>query len=321
MLLAASALIFGLVLLVYSADRFIAGAAVTARYLGVSSMVIGLIIIGFGTSAPEMVVSAVASWRGNSELALGNAVGSNITNTSLVLGIGILVAPLLVSSQTVRREFPLLIAVTFLALLLMLDGRQSRLDGIILLSLMAVVTLWMGWLGTRQAGTSDPLHEEILQEIPSEMSRAAAFGWLAFGIVMLPLASHFMVYGATEIAHALGVSDVVIGLTIVALGTSLPEVAATIASALKKEHDLLLGNIVGSNIFNLLGVLGISATVNPYWLPAGFLEHDYFFMTVLTLSFAAVSWWFVRQGRVLTRPIGLALLVCYGVYMVWLSTR
>ncbi len=321
MLLAAAALLFGLVLLVYSADKFIAGAAVTARYLGVSSMVIGLIIIGFGTSAPEMVVSAVASWQGNSELALGNAVGSNITNTTLVLGIGILVAPLLVSSQTVRRELPLLIAVTFLVLLLILDGEQSRTNGIVLLGLMAVVTLWMGWLGTRKTNRSDPLKDEILQEIPTDMSRQAALGWLFLGIVLLPLASHFMVYGATEIAHALGVSDVVIGLTIVALGTSLPELAATVASAVKKEHDLLLGNIVGSNLFNLLGVLGISAVINPYRLPQGFLEHDYLFMTILTVCFALVSWWHVQKRKVLSRPIGLLLLLCYGVYMVWLATR
>jgi len=321
MLLAALALIFGLVLLVYSADRFIAGAAVSAHYLGVSSMVIGLIIIGFGTSAPEMVVSAMASWQGNSELALGNAVGSNITNTSLVLGIGILIAPLLVSSETVKRELPLLIGVTFLALFLMLDGEQSRIDGIILLSCMALVTFWLGWLGTRQRDEPDALREHVQQELAVEMSKVSALGWLAFGIVMLPLASHFMVYGATEIAHALGVPDVVIGLTIVALGTSLPELAATIASAVKKEHDLLLGNIVGSNIFNLLGVLGISAAINPYRLPEGFLEHDYLFMTALTISFAIISWWYVRQHKVLSRPIGLLLLLCYGGYMTWLATR
>ncbi len=321
MLLAALALILGLVLLVYSADRFITGAAVSAHYLGVSSMVIGLIIIGFGTSAPEMVVSAVASWQGNSELALGNAVGSNITNTSLVLGIGILITPLLVRSETIRRELPLLIVVTFLVLLLMLDGEQSRLDGVVLLVCMLLVTLWLGWLGTRQRDEPDALREHVRQELAVDMSKPAALGWLAFGIVMLPLASHFMVYGATEIAHALGVSDVVIGLTIVALGTSLPELAATIASAIKKEHDLLLGNIVGSNLFNLLGVLGISATINPYRLPPGFLEHDYLFMTTLTIAFAAISWWYVRQQKVLSRPIGLLLVLCYGGYMTWLATR
>ncbi len=321
MLLAALALILGLVLLVYSADRFIAGAAVSAHYLGVSSMVIGLIIIGFGTSAPEMVVSAVASWQGSSELALGNAVGSNITNTSLVLGVGILVMPLMVSSKTVRREIPLLIMVTLAVFVLMLDGEQSRLDGVLLLSAMVLVTLWLGWIGTRAELSKDVFDDEVLSEIPTDMSKVTAFWWLAFGIVMLPVASHFMVYGATEIAHALGVLDVVIGLTIVALGTSLPELAAAVASALKKEHDLLLGNIIGSNMFNLLGVLGISATINPYRLPEGFLHQDYLFMTMLTASFWVVAWWCVKQGKTLSRPIGLLLLLCYGGYMTWLATR
>jgi len=321
MLLPALALIAGLVLLVYAADRFIAGAAISAHYLGVSSMVIGLVIIGFGTSAPEMVVSAVASLRGNSELALGNAVGSNITNTSLVLGIGILVSPLLVSSETVKRELPLLIAVTVLVFLLMLDGRQSRIDGFILLTAMVVVTLWLGWLGMRAGDSPDSLREHVRQELAVDMSKPVALGWLFFGVVMLPLASNLMVYGATEIAYYFGVSEVVVGLTIVALGTSLPELAAAVASAVKKEHDLLLGNIVGSNLFNLLGVLGISASIHPYRLPVRFLEYDYLFMALVTLGFTGLSWWYVREQKVLNRPIGTMLLLCYGAYMAWLASR
>ncbi len=314
-------LIIGLVLLVYSADKFIMGAAATAKYLGVSSMVVGLIVIGFGTSAPEMVISAIAAMQGNSGLALGNAVGSNITNIALVLGVGIVVSPLLICSNTVKREMPILLLVSLFVLWLMWDGELSRMDGIILLIGMLAMTLWMAWLGLRESKEVDILEEEYEAEMPRDVSKKAAWLWLLFGMVMLPLASMMMVKGATSIAHMLGMSDVIIGLTIVALGTSLPELSATIACMKKGEHDLALGNIVGSNMFNLLGVLGISASIKTFKLPDDFLSTDYLVMLDLTFALLIFSLIYVARNKPIPRFIGYMFMLSYLVYYFWLYQR
>ncbi len=310
-------LIVGLALLVYSADKFVLGAAATASYLGVSTMVVGLIIIGFGTSAPEMVVSAIAAMKGNPGLALGNAVGSNITNIGLVLGVGIMVSPLLISSNTVKRELPILLLITLFVLLLMWDGVQSQLDGAVLIASMFSLTLWMAWVGLKQS-KNDILKDEIEAEMNHDISKKAAWMWLLFGMIMLPVASHIMVHGATTIAKMMGMSDVIIGLTIVALGTSLPELSATIACMKKKEHDLALGNIVGSNMFNLLGVLGISASIKSYEIPKDFISTDYLFMLDLTLALLIFSLVYVVRKKPIPRIVGLLLVISYFVYMIWL---
>ncbi|MFK8013715.1 MAG: calcium/sodium antiporter [Marinicellaceae bacterium] len=317
---AAAYLIIGLVLLVYSADKFVMGAAATASYLGVSSMVVGLIIIGFGTSAPEMVVSAIAAFKGNPGLALGNAVGSNITNIALVLGVGMAVSPMLISSGTVKREMPILLLVTLFVLILMWDGDQTRTDGVILIACMFSLTLWMAWVGLKQS-KNDILKDEIEAEMRHDISKKAAWLWLVFGIIMLPVASHFMVNGATTIAKMMGMSDVVIGLTIVALGTSLPELSATIACMRKQEHDLALGNIVGSNMFNLLGVLGISASIKSYTIPDDFLSTDYLVMLDLTLALLIVSLIYVARKKPIPRFVGFLFLASYFIYMIWLYQR
>ena len=314
-------LIVGLVLLVYSADKFIMGAAATAKYLGVSSMVVGLIVIGFGTSAPEMVISAIAAMQGHSDLALGNAVGSNITNIALVLGVGIAVSPLLICSNTVKREMPILLLVSLFVLWLMWDGELSRIDGMILLIGMLAMTLWMAWLGLRESKEKDILEEEFEAEMPHDVSKKAAWLWLLFGMVMLPVASMMMVKGATSIAHMLGMSDVIIGLTIVALGTSLPELSATIACMKKGEHDLALGNIVGSNMFNLLGVLGISASIKTFKLPDNFLSTDYLVMLDLTFALLVFSLIYVARNKPIPRFIGYMFMLSYLVYYFWLYQR
>ncbi len=314
-------LIVGLVLLVYSADKFIMGAAATAKYLGVSSMVVGLIVIGFGTSAPEMVISAIAAMQGNAKLALGNAVGSNITNIALVLGVGIVVSPLLICSNTVKREMPILLLVSLFVLWLMWDGELSRIDGIILLIGMLAMTLWMAWLGLRESKEKDILEEEFEAEMPQDLSKKAAWLWLMFGMVMLPIASIMMVKGATSIAHMLGVSDVIIGLTIVALGTSLPELSATISCMRKGEHDLALGNIVGSNMFNLLGVLGISASIKTFQLPDNFLSTDYLVMLDLTFALLIFSLIYVARNKPIPRFIGYMFILSYLAYYFWLYQR
>lgn len=309
-------LIIGLALLVYSADKFVMGAAATARYLGVSTMVVGLIIIGFGTSAPEMVVSAIAAMKGDPGLALGNAIGSNITNIALVLGVGIVVSPLLISSNTVKREMPILLFVTLFVLLLMWDGEQTRTDGIILIASMFSLTLWMAWVGLKQS-KNDILKDEIEAEIRHDISKKAAFLWLLFGMIMLPVASHLMVNGASTIAEMMGMSSVTIGLSVMALGTSLPELSATIACMRKQEHDLALGNIVGSNMFNLLGVLGISATIKSYKIPENFLSTDYLVMLDLTLALLIFSLVYVVRKKPIPRFVGIMFLVSYFVYMIW----
>ena len=321
MIEAVAYLIVGLILLVYSADKFIMGAAATATYLGVSSMVVGLIVIGFGTSAPEMVISAIAAMQDNPGLALGNAVGSNITNIALVLGVGIIVSPLLICSNTVKREMPILLLVSLFVLWLMWDGELSRVDGVVLLLGMFVMTLWMAWLGLRESKEKDTLEEEFEAEMPHDVSKRAAWLWLLFGIIMLPMASVLMVKGATSIAQMMGMSDVVIGLTIVALGTSLPELSATIACMRKGEHDLALGNIVGSNMFNLLGVLGISSAIKSFKLPEDFLSTDYLVMLDLTFALLIFSLVYVARSKPIPRMIGYLFVLAYCAFNFWLFQR
>ncbi|MCB1583342.1 MAG: calcium/sodium antiporter [Marinicella sp.] len=309
-------LVIGLVLLIIAADKFVLGAASTAKHMGVSTMLVGLIIVGFGTSAPEMVVSAIASFEGKSGLALGNAIGSNITNIALVLGTGLLIVPMSIQSQTIKREMPILLIVTLLVLFLLMDLTLSFWDGVVMISSMLIVTGFLTVIGIK--GKRDEFSDEIEAEYDLDISLKKAIIFLVIGIFVLPIASKLMVKGATDIAVMFGVSDMVIGLTIVALGTSLPELAATIASALKKEHDLAIGNIVGSNMFNLLGVIGISGMIREYSFTAHFIQYDYFYMLVLTVFLFLASVYFVLKDRFISRVIGMVLLVNYIIYMIWL---
>ena len=309
-------LAFGLALLIYAADKFVLGAASTAKHMGVSTMLVGLIIVGFGTSAPEMVVSAIASFEGKSGLALGNAIGSNITNIALVLGVGLLIVPMSIKSQTIKREMPILLLVSLLVLFLLIDLTLSFTDGVILIIGMFVVTGLLLFIGIKT--DKDEFSDELEAEFDLDISLKRASIYLVLGIVMLPIASKIMVIGATNIAIHFGVSDMVIGLTIVALGTSLPELAATISSALKKEHDLAIGNIVGSNMFNLLGVIGISGLIREYSFGAHFIKYDYFYMLMLTVFFFLASVYFVLKDRFVSRVIGAILLMMYFSYMIWL---
>ncbi|MFV0543852.1 MAG: calcium/sodium antiporter [Marinicella pacifica] len=316
MLIASGYLVIGLILLIFAADKFILGAAALSKHLGVSTMLVGLIVVGFGTSAPEMVVSAIASFKGNSGLAMGNAIGSNITNIALVLGVGLLITPMQVKSKIIKREMPILLMVCLLALFLLLDLSLTLMDGVILLISMLGVTLLLGFLGVNES--KDSYSEEIESEYDLNIKMSHAILFLLMGVVVLPLASQLMVIGATDIAQYFGVSDLVIGLTIVALGTSLPELAAIVASAAKKEHDLAIGNIVGSNIFNLLGVIGISGVINDYHFSRRFLMFDYLYMVILTVFLFIVSIYFVLKDRFVSRLIGLVLVLLYSAYMIWL---
>jgi len=311
------AIIIGFALLVWSADRFVLGASATARNLGVAPIIIGLTIVSMGTSAPEILVSAVASLQGNGGLAIGNALGSNIFNIALVLGITALIMPLNVHSSIVRREIPLLIGVTLLVLLLLLNGTLGRIDGLILLSGMALMLAWMTRIGMKEKSSHDPMGEEFADEVPTGMSMAMAGFWTLVGALCLLASSKLLVWGAVAVAHAMGISDLVIGLTIVALGTSLPELAASVMSAFKNEHDIAIGNIIGSNIFNLLAVLGLPGLLNPGPIAAIVLTRDYPVMAGLTLALFVMAFGFRGPGRI-NRLEGALLVTAFVAYQTLL---
>ncbi len=307
------AIVIGFGLLVWGADRFVHGAAATARNLGVSTLVVGLTVVGFGTSAPEILVSIIAAFSGNPGLAIGNAIGSNIANIGLVLGTTALITPLMVNSDTLRREFPLMLLVMLLALVLVLDSRLGRIDGMILLGGLAIMIIWLVRLG-RQRHYPEPMTSEFEREIPVITLKRALL-LTVLGLIVLLAGSQMLVYGAVNIAQMLGVSDLVIGLTIVAIGTSLPELAASIMSALKKEHDIAIGNILGSNMYNLLAVLAIPGIVAPVTLEASVLSRDFAFMIGLAVVLFIFAYGFNRPGRI-NRFEGLLLLGAYFSYMV-----
>lgn len=327
------AVIAGFAVLVWGADKFVLGGAATARCFGVSPMIIGLTIIGFGTSAPEMLVSAVAALEGTPNLAIGNAIGSNITNIALVLGVAAITTPLMVKSQILKREYPIMFAVMLLALILMWDLKLDFTDGFILFLGLLLIMGWMVKIGLNENKSGhanalqisgkrtefdedDPLIEEIESEIP-ELKLGIALFWLVFGFALLLLSSKVLVWGAVEIAQHFGVSDLVIGLTIVALGTSLPELAATVASALKGEHDLAIGNIIGSNIFNLLAVIGIPALITSIELNENVLQRDFPSMLGISIVLFLLAYGFRNNGRI-NRLEGFLLLSLYIAYMGWL---
>lgn len=319
MLLASIAILVGLALLIWSADRFIEGASACARYLGMSPLLIGMVIIGFGTSAPEMVVSALAASAGNPGLALGNAYGSNIANIALILGITAVIAPITVYSGVLRRELPLLAGATLLAGWQLYDNEVSRLDAVVLLGVFFLV---MGWT-IRQGlkGDEDVLGREVEAELESnEMSFRAALVWLLIGLLLLVLSSRLLVWGAVEVAQSLGVSDLVIGLTIVAIGTSLPELASTLAAIRKNEHDMALGNIVGSNLFNTLAVVGIAGAIHPMTVAPEVFYRDVMLTGALTLSLFIMGHAFRQHGGRINRLEGGLLVLVFVGYTAYLLT-
>jgi len=310
-------LIGGLILLVWGADRLVAGASATARNLGISPMIIGLTVIAFGTSAPEMIVSAVAAFQDKPGLAVGNAIGSNIANIGLILGITALVYPLRVESRTLKREYPQLILIMSVCLIMALDLRFDRLEGWMLLSGLAALIMWMVRLGTKKE-PGDPLAREFAAEIPSDTPMKAALAWVVVGVIALPLSSHFLVQGALAIARGLHVSETIIGLTIVALGTSLPELAASLTCALREEDDLAIGNIIGSNMFNILGVLGIAAVIHPVSFDVTILQRDIVVMFLFTIVLFIMAYGIRGPGRISRLSGGLlVILYCAYQFAVW----
>ena len=318
------AILAGFGLLIWSADLFVDGASATARNLGVSPLIIGLTIVGLGTSAPEMLVASIAAYGGNPGLAVGNAIGSNITNIALVLGATAVIVPLTVHSSILKREYPLLVAATLLAVVLMAtDNALSTLDGLLMIALLFVLMAWIVHQALKQKRESaegkidaDPLSTEFDDEIPADMPMKKALWLLVAGMVVLLISSKLLVWGAINIATAFGVSDLIIGLTIVAIGTSLPELAASIASARKGEHDIALGNVIGSNMFNTLGVLGIAALIKPAELADGVLTRDLPLMVTLTVIMFIMAFGRRSSAGQITRTEGSVLLAIFFAYEI-----
>ncbi len=313
MLLASFAIIAGFALLVWSADRFVEGAAATAKLAGLSPILIGMVIVGFGTSAPEMVVSAMAASDGNPDLALGNALGSNIVNISLILGVTALIAPIAVQSNIVKKELPLLVAVVLFCGYLLYDDTLTSIDAMLLLAGLFIFIAWSVYSGMKNSG--DMLEQEFDKELTEHsMPMGKAIFWLVAGLILLIISSRILVWGAVEIASALGVSDLIIGLTIVALGTSLPELAASVIAAKKGEHDIAIGNVVGSNMFNILAVIGIAGVIQPIpQISAEVFNRDWIVMLILTLALLVMAYGFGRQGKI-NRAEGGVLLTAYFAY-------
>ncbi len=316
MLLASLAIIVGLLILVWSADRFVDGSVAIAAHYSVPPLLIGMIIIGFGTSAPEMMVSAIAASNGNPGLALGNAYGSNIANIGLILGMTAMVCPIAVQSVVVKKEIPLLVGITGISALLLLDGQLARLDAYILLGVFVALMAWSVFEGMRNR--DDALGQEMQETIEGQNARPAkAMMWIVIGLALLIGSSRLLVWGAVEIASELGVSDLVIGLTIVAVGTSLPEFAASMSAARKGQSDLALGNILGSNLFNTLAVVGIAGLINPFSVPTEILDRDLIVVGFFTVSLFVVCFSFKGTG-IINRLEGAFLLAAYVGYTAWL---
>jgi cation:H+ antiporter len=319
MMTAFAAIVGGLILLVWSADRFVEGSAATARHFGMPPLLIGMVIVGFGTSAPEMLVSTMAALQNTPGIALGNAYGSNITNIALILGVTALIGPIAVHSRVLRKELPMLIAVTALAAFQLRDGELSRLDAWVLLGVFGALMTWSIVEGLRQRG--DALSGEIERElVVHAMPLPRALSRVALGLVVLLVSSRLLVWGAVEIARGLGVSDLIIGLTIVALGTSLPELASSITAIRKGEDDIAVGNVIGSNLFNTLAVVGIAGAIHPIDVAPEVFYRDIPVMSLLTVALFIISYGFRGQGRI-TRLGGAVLLAGYFAYTALLMVN
>ncbi len=312
-------IIVGFIILVWSADKFVDGAASTAKHLGMPTLLIGIIIVGFGTSAPEMVVSAIAAMEGNTGLALGNAIGSNIVNIALILGITAIIAPITVNSNIVKKEIPLLLLIVLACGYLLLDNKLTLTEGILLLVGFFALVGWSIFAAIKNKG--DALESDMEEElIEHPMSLKVGIIWLIIGLTLLIASSRLLVWGAVGVAHEFGVSDLIIGLTIVALGTSLPELAASIIAARKGEHDIAIGNIVGSNMFNILAVIGIATVIAPMSnIPFEVLQRDWVVMLLVTVALLVMSYAFRAKNGVITRTEGTILVLCYVAYNTYLG--
>nr|WP_086938320.1 calcium/sodium antiporter [Thaumasiovibrio occultus] len=316
MFAAVAFLILGLALLVWSADRLVFGAAALARNFGVSPLIIGMTIIAMGSSAPEMMVSATAALEGKTDTAVGNVIGSNIANIALILGVTALIKPLRISSGILKREMPLMLAVSVVAGAILWDKHLGFYEGVLLAILFVAFILGMLRISILEKRTkNDPLTEEHEAEVPKDVSNVTAFIWLAIGLIILPNSADLLVDNAVFIAKYFGMSDLVIGLTIIAIGTSLPELAASIAGIMKGEDDMAVGNIIGSNVFNILAVMGIPGILNPSFINPLAIERDYIVMMLLSGLLVLMS---LEKKPKISRIEGAVLLTGFIAYQIYL---
>ncbi len=317
MWLAIIAILIGLAILVWSADVFIDGATVLAKKFNVPSFLIGVLILGVGTSMPEMVVSVLAALEGSPDLALGNAYGSNIINIALVLGATVIISPIIIRKGIIKRDLPLLILVTALAAWQLRDGVLSLADGISLLIILVIVLGIQIVLSLRE-GNHEHENDSIEDIDNTETSLGRGLGSLFIGLLVLVLSSRAIVWGAIELATLWGVSELIIGLTIVAVGTSLPELVSSLSAARKGEHDMALGNIIGSNIFNTLGVVGLAAIITPITANPVILSRDVLVMGVITLLLFIMCLFAYLNKRNFGRASGATLVLLFVGYTLWL---
>ncbi len=316
MLLASLAILIGLPVLLWSAGKFVGGAASVANHFGVSPLLIGMLIIGFGTSAPEIIVSVFAAIQGNSGIALGNAYGSNIANILLILGLTAIISPIAVKSEIIKKELPVLLGITFFAAWQVWDLNISKDDAFSLLGLFVLLLSWSIYHGMK--GDKDALADEYDEEINSnEGTVKTHVMWLIAGLLLLVASSRMLVWGAVEVATFFGVSDTIIGLTVIAIGTSLPELASSLMAVKKGEHDLAIGNVIGSNMFNTLAVVGIAGPIQPMTVGSEFLYRDVMVMFASTIALFIFCIGIKRQGR-LNRLEGGAFVLAYAAYTYWL---
>ncbi len=319
MLLATALLIIGLLLVVYSADRLVFSASILCRLFGIPPLIIGMTVVSVGTSLPEIIVSAAASLHDQVDLAVGTAIGSNIINILLILGLAALLHPFRVHSDVLRRELPLMLIVSLLAGCVLYDGQLTFSDGIFLLALAAIWLLYIVKLARAAEKTNDSLTREQVAELPREGTLPVALLWLGIALIIMPMATRMIVDNATVLANYFAMSELTIGLTVIAIGTSLPELATAIAGARKGEDDIAIGNIIGSNIFNIAIVLGLPALLSPGAFNPLAFSRDYGVMVLVSAIFALLCW---RRKRQIGKGAGALLTAGFIVWMAmlyWLS--
>ncbi len=315
MLEAVVLLCVGLALLVWSADRLVFGSAALARNMGVAPLVIGMTILAMGSSAPEMMVSATAALAGKTDTAVGNVLGSNIANIALILGVTAMLKPLAIGSTIIRRELPLMLVVTLIAGALLWDNYLGFAEGVLLLVLFVLFLLAMLYISKKAKQEGDIMVDEQESEIPQNVSNTASFIWIIVGLALLLYSSDMVVESAVTIAKYYGMSDLVIGLTIIAVGTSLPELAASVASVLKGEDDMAVGNIIGSNVFNILAVMGIPGILNPSAISPLAMGRDFYVMLGVSVLLLIMA---LGKNRRINRVEGGILLICFIAYQAYL---
>ena len=312
MLISVLSLLIGFTLLVWSADAFTDNGAKIARIFNISPLIIGLLIFGFGTSAPEMLVSGLAAYDGHPELSIGNAFGSNIFNIGLVLAVAAIIHPVIVEKNVLKKEWLFLFLSTLVIGFLLIDGFLSFIDGSILLTLLLLFLYYV----FNESKKDNNLENEVSEDINKDQSKGKTWLLLIISLVILVSSARLVVWGGTNLALAFGVSDLIIGLTVVALGTSLPELAVAISSALKKQHQMIIGNIIGSNLFNSLGVLAIPGLILPFQIPSEVMSRDYIYMLIFTLLILIFSLK-LRINR-FGGLILLTILASYLYQLVWI---